>query len=68
MRDFNDEVPGYQRNRELVALLEGLTLRAGPGAVADNLRTCYEALVAAGFFDSKELTLVFAWCEGLEQA
>lgn len=68
MRDFNDEVPGYQRNRELVKVLEGLHLRAGTEAVVENLRACYDALIAAGFFDPREGPLVAAWCEGLEQA
>jgi hypothetical protein len=68
MRDFNDEVPGYQRNRELVKLLEGLRLRAGTEAVVENLRACYDALIAAGFFDPREGALVAAWCEGLEKA
>jgi hypothetical protein len=67
MRDFNDEVPGYQRNRELVKLLEGLRLRAGTEAVVENLRACYDALISAGFFDSREGELVAAWCEGLEK-
>jgi hypothetical protein len=68
MRDFNDEVPGYQRNRELVEVLESLRLRTGNEAVAENLRVCYDALIAAGFFDQREGALVAAWCEGLEQA
>lgn len=68
MRDFNDEVPGYQRNRELVKVLEGVRLRAGTEAVADNLRACYDALIDAGFFDPAERKLVADWCEGLEQA
>lgn len=68
MRDFNDEVPGYQRNRELVKVLEALRLRAGTEAVAENLRACYDALIAANFFDPREGALVSAWCAGLEQA
>jgi hypothetical protein len=67
MRDFNDEVPGYQRNRELVRVLDELSLEAGPAAVADNLRRCYAALVAAGFFAEQELQLVAAWCADLER-
>jgi hypothetical protein len=68
MRDFVDEVPGYRRNRELAATLETLPLESGAGQVTDNLRRCYEALVAAGFFDAAELELVASWCSGLEQA
>ena len=68
MRDFNDEVPGYQRNRELARVLADTPLVAGTGAVAANLRRCYEALVARQFFAPAELDLVAAWCDGLEQA
>jgi hypothetical protein len=68
MRDFNDEVPGYQRNRKLARVLEDTQLQPGEGAVADNLRRCYEALVDAGFFTAAELELLAAWCQGLEQA
>ena len=65
MRDFNDEIPGYQRNRELARLLEATTLQPGAQAVAANLRRCYEVLVEAAFFDRKELELVDAWCADL---
>jgi hypothetical protein len=68
MRDFNDEVPGYQRNRELARVLGAASLQGGEGEVAGNLRRCYEALVGAGFFDRAELELVASWCDGLEQA
>lgn len=68
MRDFNDEVPGYQRNRELARVLEETSLLAGPGSVTENLKRCYEALVARGFFDRAELELLSAWRDGLEMA
>ena len=68
IRDFNDEVPGYQCNRELVRVLEAVTLARGESSVGDNLSRCYEALVAAGFFDATELELVASWRAGLEQA
>jgi hypothetical protein len=68
MRDFNDEIPGYQRNRELAQVLADTRLDAGVGAIATNLRRCYEALVARSFFVAAELDLVAAWCDGLEQA
>ena len=66
MRDFVDEIPGYTRNAEMVDLLERLSLGTGPAAVNSNLRTCYEALVEAGFFPQKELELVEAWLSDLQ--
>jgi hypothetical protein len=68
MRDFRDEVPGYQRNRELATRLQDLSLQPGRGAVAENLRACYDALVAAEFFPATELELLDAWRRGLEAA
>ena len=68
MRDFTDEIPGYQRNRELAQVLENTALRPGVGEVAGNLRRCYEALVGKDFFSTEELKLVDAWLIGLEQA
>lgn len=68
MRDFNDEIPGYQRNRELVQVLTDTPLLPGAGAVEDNLQRCYEALVRNDFFSGDELHLLAAWRDGLETA
>jgi len=65
MRDFSDEIPGYQRNRELAQVLAGTPLEPGEGAVASNLRHCYEALVAAGLLPVAELDLVGTWLADL---
>lgn len=67
MRDFNDEVPGYLRNKELAARLEGVTLARGEDAVGANLVACYKELVRAEFFPDKELELVNAWLFDLER-
>ncbi|NBC18154.1 MAG: DUF288 domain-containing protein [Bacteroidetes bacterium] len=62
MRDFEDEVPGYLHNVGITEILEGLDLDAAPHAAADNLRACYDALIAAGRFPDAERPLVDAWC------
>ena len=67
MRDFNDEISGYQRNEELVAVLESLKLSAGLPAAADNLIRCYEALTARSFFAPQEMSLVRAWVEDVRR-
>ncbi|MDV6033272.1 MAG: DUF288 domain-containing protein [Phycisphaera sp. RhM] len=61
MRDFDDEIPGYQQNNRLAEVLESLQLQSGVDHVADNLLTCYQQLVEKGFFPEKELPLVKAW-------
>jgi hypothetical protein len=66
MRDFSDEVVGYLRNKELVALLTALELKPGVESIAGNLLQCYEILVQHEFFPTKELDLVKAWLADLE--
>jgi hypothetical protein len=61
LRDFEDEVPGYLNNGRIRTLLEGLHLKKGPEAILDNLATCYECLIQAGFVDERERDLVQAW-------
>jgi hypothetical protein len=68
MVDFAKEVPGYLGNRKLVAVLAGLELAPGRDAVADNLKTCYRALAAAGIFPREELQLVDAFVADLASA
>ena len=52
MRDFEDEVQGYVRNQAIVERLLELELQDGIGNPQSNLRKCYEALVAEGYFPS----------------
>ena len=61
MRDFNDEIPGYQQNHRIAEILESTSLSSGSDNVGVNLKTCYEALVAEEIFPAKELELVDAW-------
>lgn len=61
MVDFEDEVPGYVGNERLTACLAGLDLDEGKANVGNNLLSCYEALVAQGIFEQRELALVRLW-------
>jgi len=65
LHDFEDEVPGYLQNEKIADCLTRLSLRPGPGAVADNLALCYEVLVKAGFLPVDELPLLAAWLNDL---
>jgi hypothetical protein len=65
MLDFQDELPGYTRNEEMIRMLHGLPLATGPDAVADNLIRCYEMLVSEAFLPGVELQLVRAWLDDL---
>ena len=66
MRDFHDEVPGYEGNERLVKTLAQTRLETGADAVGDNLRRCYQALVAEQFFPRDELARVDAWLQDLK--
>jgi hypothetical protein len=61
LKDFKDEVPGYLQNARIAQILDGLSLDSSVGAVHENLRACYTALVAAGIFPRDELNLLELW-------
>jgi hypothetical protein len=67
MRDFADEVPGYLNNRRIGTQLDALKLEAGPKNIGDNLIKCYEELVRMELIPSKEIALVRAWVEDVDQ-
>lgn len=66
MRDFRDEIPGYDRNRELCQYLEALDLSPEPEAVSENLRICYRSLIQHDIFPPEELELVDLWLKDLD--
>lgn len=66
MRDFQDEISGYMKNREIAKLLSDLSLKSGPAHASENLLKCYEHLVANKIFPPEELPLVRAWIEDVE--
>lgn len=68
LRDFEDEVPGYLHNAQIVELLAGLDLAPEPAAAAGNVRRCYEELVGAGFVPADELELLGAWLDDVDAA
>ncbi|HYL75914.1 MAG TPA: STELLO glycosyltransferase family protein [Bryobacteraceae bacterium] len=66
MRDFRDEIPGYLNNRAICERLAEVAMRPGVPALAENLLRCYEALIAAGFLDKRELAPLEAWISDLD--
>jgi hypothetical protein len=65
MRDFQDEIPGYEHNRRITNILDGLDLAPHEESVGNNLRTCYANLIKHGVFPEKEIILVDAWLKDL---
>jgi hypothetical protein len=66
MRDFEDEVPGYLKNRQIRDTLSELDLRGGADRHGENLRRCYGALVTTGVIGHQELPLLNAWISEVE--
>jgi hypothetical protein len=67
LKDFQDEVPGYLANDQIVRLLEEQPLEPGPEAVGSNLLRCYGALIKHGILPRKERPLIKAWLGDLQQ-
>ena len=68
MKDFEQEVPVYLQTRQVIEILQSLTLEPGSISLTANLRTCYEALAAAGIVGAGEPDLVEAWITDLDAA
>lgn len=64
-RDFFDEIPSYKFNHLIVERLSSLDLPAGTDRIAENLKLCYEGLVALGALPKDELDLLEAWIRDL---
>lgn len=65
LRDFREEIPGYNDNRRICRLLSETKLERGEASVPENLICCYRSLIAGGIFPDDELGLVNAWVNAL---
>lgn len=68
MHDFSQETVGYLSNDKIRGILESCDLQTGSHNIADNLVSCYMALVQQNVIGEAELFLVDAWLEDLERA
>lgn len=68
MRDFAEEVPGYLHNTAIRDALDQVEVGAGIAHIPDNMRACYERLVALELVGRGELRLLDSWLEGLSEA
>jgi hypothetical protein len=67
MKDFEDEIVGYQNNTQIMDELSKLKLLDGKENMAQNLLNCYERLVELKFIGSDEIPLLHAWLHDLEK-
>jgi hypothetical protein len=66
MRDFRDEIEGYNGYERFVQVLEGTSIIGTSASVLCDLRTLYTALISDGFFASDELEILDAWIADME--
>jgi hypothetical protein len=67
-KDFEDEIPGYQKNESIAQTLKALPLRPGKNAIIENLTTCYTTLISQTIFKPAEAPLLRAWLHDLPPA
>jgi len=63
LKDFADEMPGYQNNDRIKKSLEDLNLKSGEESIRENLLRCYKVMTENKWIGNKEMELVEAWCE-----
>ena len=67
MRDFSDEVVGYEQNSRIARFLQSTALEPGKDAVEHNLLACYRALIDKNIFPKDEILLLETWLTDLKQ-
>jgi hypothetical protein len=70
MKDFEDEIPGYLQNSNIVDLLDVVDLEEGVAieAVSNNLIKCYSTLCSNGIVGEQEMPLVKSWVDDMQKA
>jgi hypothetical protein len=66
MRDFADEIEGYQGYNKLIDLLESLVLEVGEASIFKNLRVVYKEMAKQDFVSADELPLLENWLSDLK--
>jgi hypothetical protein len=66
IRDFQDEVVGYENNHRIMSNLVKLKLKPGVKNIRHNMFLCYQELVKINLIDKKEIQLLKAWFDDLK--
>lgn len=61
MKDFADELIGYQHNKAITQKLLALSLKPGVEHIGANMLACYQEFIAMGLVGAQELLLLQAW-------
>ena len=66
MKDFADEISGYTHNFAIMEELQKLNLKKGVKYIPENMKVCYQKLVAMGLVAQKEMNLLEAWTKDIK--
>lgn len=66
LQDFQDEIPGYLHNGQIIAALKNLQLQSGKEYIPSNMRLCYRMMIDMGLIDPEEMQLLEAWLIDLQ--
>jgi hypothetical protein len=67
MKDFNDEIIGYQNNRKIQQEFDKIPLKTGKENTKSNMFLCYEKLIQMQLVGKKEIALLTIWFNDLEK-
>ncbi|MDQ3100437.1 MAG: STELLO glycosyltransferase family protein, partial [Bacteroidota bacterium] len=67
MRDFAQEVVGYQNNMKICDELSALDIEPGLDHLSDNMLRCYDVFIRSGLIHKNELKLLEAWIDDLAE-
>jgi len=65
MKDFEDEISGYNNNSQIVKSLNELHLKEGIENIPDNMVLCYEKLIELKLVEEKEMELLKNWLQDI---
>jgi len=66
MKDFQDEIPGYQNNLQIGESLKSLNLKSGMDHIPQNMMLSYQKLIDLGVVDQKEMDLLESWFKDVQ--
>ncbi|MBL7950992.1 MAG: DUF288 domain-containing protein [Flavobacteriales bacterium] len=61
MKDFADEIIGYQNNKAICERLQALSLKPGVQHIGANMVACYKEFISMGLVGEQEMPLIEAW-------
>jgi len=66
MKDFRDEVSGYNNNEMICQSLKELDLKEGIENISQNMVLCYEKLISFELVGKEEIGLLNAWLKDVD--